>query len=119
MINTNLYIYKKEIDWSALHLGVNIPVSLQNVFYENIKIKLKKGESKKIKLLLNGMECLLHGAAFVRVMYKRFLHGAALVRVMYKRFLKNRKEKDHFLFSSIFFIRLHVLRFGEQSIFDV
>jgi predicted HNH restriction endonuclease len=55
-MQTALYIYKKEIDWSALHLGVNIPVSLQNVFYENIKIKLQKGENKKIKLLLDGTE---------------------------------------------------------------
>lgn len=53
---SNLYIYKKDIDWSALHLGVNIPISLQNVFYENIKIKLQKGENKKIKLLLDGVE---------------------------------------------------------------
>jgi hypothetical protein len=53
---SNLYIYKKEIDWSALHLGVNIPISLQNIFYENIKIKLQKGENKKIKLLLDGVE---------------------------------------------------------------
>jgi hypothetical protein len=53
---TDLYIYKKEIDWSALHLGINIPISLQNVFYENIKIKLRKGEKKKIKLLLDGVE---------------------------------------------------------------
>jgi predicted restriction endonuclease len=53
---TSLYIYKKEIDWSALHLGVNIPISLQNVFYENIKIKLQKGETKKIKLLVEGAE---------------------------------------------------------------
>ncbi|GHT50634.1 hypothetical protein AGMMS49982_06330 [Bacteroidia bacterium] len=55
-MTTNLYIYKKEIDWSALHLGVNIPISLQNIFYENIKIKLQKGENKKIKLLLDGVE---------------------------------------------------------------
>jgi hypothetical protein len=53
---SSLYIYKKEIDWSALHLGVNIPVTLQNIFYENIKIKLQKGENKKIKLLLDGTE---------------------------------------------------------------
>jgi hypothetical protein len=53
---SNLYIYKKEIDWSALHLGVNIPVSLQNIFYKNINIKLRKGENKKIKLLLDGVE---------------------------------------------------------------
>ncbi|MDR2835868.1 MAG: hypothetical protein LBV69_06705 [Bacteroidales bacterium] len=55
-MTTDLYIYKKEIDWSALHLGVNIPVSLQNIFYENINIKLQKGENKKIKLLLDGVE---------------------------------------------------------------
>jgi len=55
-MNNNLYIYKKEIDWSALHFGVNIPVSLQNVFYENIKIKLNKGQSKKIKLIVEGKE---------------------------------------------------------------
>jgi hypothetical protein len=55
-MTTSLYIYKKEIDWSALHLGVNIPVSLQNIFYENINIKLQKGENKKIRLLLEGTE---------------------------------------------------------------
>jgi hypothetical protein len=55
-IRSDLYIYKKEIDWSALHLGVNIPILLQNIFYKNIKIKLQKGENKKIKLLLDGVE---------------------------------------------------------------
>jgi hypothetical protein len=55
-MTTSLYIYKKEIDWSALNFGVNIPISLQNIFYENIKIKLQKGENKKIKLLLDDVE---------------------------------------------------------------
>ena len=55
-MTSSLYIYKKEIDWSALHFGVNIPVSLQNVFYENIKIKLNKGQSKKIKLIVEDVE---------------------------------------------------------------
>ena len=55
-MSSSLYIYKKEIDWSALHLGINIPVSLQNVFYENIKLKLNKGENKKIKLIVEGKE---------------------------------------------------------------
>jgi predicted HNH restriction endonuclease len=53
---TNLYIYKKEIDWSALHLGLNIPISLQDIFYQNLKLRLKKGENKKIKLFLDGIE---------------------------------------------------------------
>jgi hypothetical protein len=58
-MTTSLYIYKKEIDWSALHFGVNIPVSLQNIFYDNIKIKLNKGENKKIKLIVEGEEYLV------------------------------------------------------------
>jgi len=52
----DLYIYKKEIDWSALHLGLNIPISLQDIFYQNLKLRLKKGETKKIKLLLDDIE---------------------------------------------------------------
>jgi hypothetical protein len=55
-MTTNLYIYKKEIDWSVLHLGINIPIYLQYIFYQNIKLRLKKGESKKIKLLIEGVE---------------------------------------------------------------
>ena len=55
-MQTSLYIYKKEIDWSALHLGVNIPFSLQDIFYQNLKLRLKKGENKAIKLLLNDVE---------------------------------------------------------------
>jgi len=42
------------VDWSALHLGVNIPVTLQSVFYQNMKLRLKRGDTKKIKLLLQG-----------------------------------------------------------------
>jgi predicted HNH restriction endonuclease len=55
-MQSNLYILKKEIDWSALHFGVNIPISLQNVFYDNIKVKLNKGENKKITLIVDGEE---------------------------------------------------------------
>ena len=54
-----LYIYKKDVDWSALHLGLNIPVALQDVFYENMKLKLRKGESKKVKLLIESNEYLV------------------------------------------------------------
>jgi len=55
-MTSSLYIYKKEIDWSALHLGLNIPISLQDIFYQNLKLRLKKGENKTIKLLLDGVE---------------------------------------------------------------
>jgi hypothetical protein len=55
-MTTDLYIYKKEIDWSAMHLGMNIPISLQDIFYQNLKLRLKKGENKKIKLIVEGIE---------------------------------------------------------------
>jgi predicted HNH restriction endonuclease len=53
---TESYIYDKEVDWSLLHLGINVPVSLQDIFYQSIKLRLNKGEKKKIKLLIEGLE---------------------------------------------------------------
>lgn len=53
-----IYIHKKEVDWSLLHYGLNIPVSLQVLFYESIKEYLKKGDTKKIKIILEDKEYL-------------------------------------------------------------
>jgi 5-methylcytosine-specific restriction endonuclease McrA len=50
-----LYFYKKEVDWSLLNEGINIPVSLQNVFYQNTKLYLQKGDKKKISLVIDGI----------------------------------------------------------------
>ena len=68
---SNLYIYKKEIDWSALHLGLNIPISLQDIFYQNLKLRLNKGENKKIKLVLDSVEysVVLTNIAFDKTKY--------------------------------------------------
>ncbi len=52
---SSLYIYKKEIDWSALNFGLNIPISLQMAFYEALSLRLRRGESQAIKLLLEGV----------------------------------------------------------------
>jgi predicted HNH restriction endonuclease len=70
-MTTDLYIYKKEIDWSVLHLGLNIPVSLHDIFYQNLKLRLKKGKNKKIKLLLDGAEypVILTNIAFDEIKY--------------------------------------------------
>ncbi|HAB52822.1 MAG TPA: HNH endonuclease, partial [Ignavibacteriales bacterium] len=51
-----IYIHKKEVDWSLLHYGLNIPVALQVMFYESIKEYLKKGDAKKIKIVLENQE---------------------------------------------------------------
>jgi len=52
MITEQFYIYKKEVDWSVLHEGFSIPVSIQIHFQSQIKRFLKRGESKIIELVL-------------------------------------------------------------------
>jgi 5-methylcytosine-specific restriction protein A len=52
MINDNYYVYKKEVDWSVLHQGVSIPVTIQIVFQNTIKKFLPRGQSTNIYLVL-------------------------------------------------------------------
>jgi len=56
IIQKDTYIYKKEIDWSVLHYGLNIPVSIQLLFYHSIKENLHKGDNKNITLIVDGEE---------------------------------------------------------------
>ena len=48
------YAYKKNIDWSVLHQGISIPVTIQKRFIEQTNSYLDRGQSKTINLLLNG-----------------------------------------------------------------
>ncbi len=57
MINNNHYVYKKEVDWSVLHQGVSIPVTIQIVFHNAIKKFLPRGQSIDIYLVLEGKTC--------------------------------------------------------------
>ena len=68
---TQAYIYKKSVDWSLFKDGFNIPVSLQVLFYESVGRFLKKGESKKVRLLLDGVyyDALLVNIAFDEAKY--------------------------------------------------
>jgi 5-methylcytosine-specific restriction protein A len=50
----NSYVYKKEVDWSLLHQGLTIPVTIQVVFHNAIKTFLARGQSKDIYLVLEG-----------------------------------------------------------------
>jgi 5-methylcytosine-specific restriction protein A len=54
MINDNYYVYKKEVDWSVLHQGVSIPITIQIVFHNAIKRFLPRGQSTDIYLVLEG-----------------------------------------------------------------
>ena len=51
----NYYVYKKEVDWSLLNQGFSIPLDIQVVFQNNIKKFIRRGESKDIFLVLDGV----------------------------------------------------------------
>lgn len=53
-MNTENYVYKKEVDWSLLMEGLTLPLDNQVVFGQIMGRFLKRGESKKIKLFLDG-----------------------------------------------------------------
>ncbi|MEI6854309.1 MAG: HNH endonuclease, partial [Bacteroidota bacterium] len=48
------FVLKKEVDWSVLHQGFAIPVSIQVTFKKTLQNEMPKGVTKDIKLLLNG-----------------------------------------------------------------
>jgi hypothetical protein len=41
----NHYVYNKEVDWSLLKEGINIPIGIQVVLKENIPNLFKRGHS--------------------------------------------------------------------------
>lgn len=49
------YVYKKEVDWSLLHEGLTLPLENQVIFAHNMGRFIKRGDSKKITLILNGL----------------------------------------------------------------
>ena len=48
------YVYKKEVDWSLFNYGFAIPLEYQVIFKQIAGRFLERGESKPIKLYLNG-----------------------------------------------------------------
>lgn len=54
MISSEDYVYKKEVDWSLFNYGFAIPLEYQVVFKQIAGRFLERGESKPIKLYLNG-----------------------------------------------------------------
>lgn len=53
-MDTGTYIYSKEIDWSALTDGITLPQNARDVFARNGGAFLHRGQSRPIKLVLNG-----------------------------------------------------------------
>ena len=51
-METENYVYKKEIDWSTLMEG--LPLDNQVIFLRNMENFLQRGESKIIHFFMNG-----------------------------------------------------------------
>lgn len=50
------YVYKKEVDKSMLKEGIGIPISFQPLFQLRYEHQLKRGESRSIKLSIEGRQ---------------------------------------------------------------
>lgn len=50
-VETESYVYKKEVDWSVLMEGFTLPIENQVVFLQNMGRFLQRGESKIIHFL--------------------------------------------------------------------
>lgn len=103
------YILKKEIDWSSLRSGIAIPSSLRNIFYNSLATNLNMGESKKIKVIINGQTFTvsLNNNKFDRTKYPnnqemlqiRYHEGSEILKYLHSYFetsylyLKDKKEK--------------------------
>lgn len=53
-METENYVYKKEIDWFTLMEGFTLPLDNQVIFLRNMEIFLQRGESKIIHFFMNG-----------------------------------------------------------------
>ena len=51
------YVYKKEIDWSTLMEGFTLPLDNQVIFLRNMENFLQRGQSKIIHFFMNGKTC--------------------------------------------------------------
>lgn len=53
-MDSESYVYKKEIDWSTLMEGFTLPIENQVIFLQNMGRFLQRGESKDIHFYMNG-----------------------------------------------------------------
>lgn len=53
-METENYVYKKEIDWFTLMKGFTLPLDNQVIFLRNMENFLQRGESKIIHFFMNG-----------------------------------------------------------------
>ena len=83
MIENESYVYKKEVDWSLLMEGLTLPLGNQVVFDQIMGRFLGRGESKEIKLYLDGQnyEAKIYNINFDQ----KFKRKADTLQIRYKK----------------------------------
>ena len=82
-MTTETYVYKKEVDWSLLIEGLTLPMENQVVFGQIMGRFLARGESKDIKLYLNGKS---YEAKIININFDpRFNRKKDTYQIRYKR----------------------------------
>ncbi len=80
MAQERSFVYKKGVDWSALHEGITIPVSIQMKFMEMLSGYLPIGEKKEIRLVIGNevFTAKLKNQPFDRVKYPKHKETATM-----------------------------------------
>lgn len=77
------FIMYKDVDWSTLNYGFNIPVEMQPILFSSMGKSLSPGESVPIKIVIGDKICeaKLSNSAFSRE--KFYNHPTEIVRILY------------------------------------
>ncbi len=106
----DIYIYKKVIDWSVLNFGLNIPVSIQLLFYNSIKEFLQKGDNKDITLILEGKK---YKAKLTNINFdeKKYPKHKELLQIRYSKNNPIAKKLSEIFYKSYTYLQLEKEKF--------
>jgi len=106
MIDANSgYLYKKRIDWSLLHEGITIPITIQNKFLNQAKDFLNRGESKTINLILEGKT---YKAKLINQLFnsEKYKNRSDIIQIRYSPTSEIAKEIRKIFIKSFEYLRL-------------
>lgn len=96
------FIYKKEVDWSLLTVGITLPIDNQVVFGQIMGRFLRRGESQTINIYMNGESC---PAKVVNVDFnRRFNRRTDVLQIRYSKTSKLAKMLQKEFFRSYNFL---------------
>ena len=101
-METENYVYKKEIDWSTLMEGFTLPLDNQIIFLRNMENFLQRGESKIIHFFMNGKT---YDAKIVNVNNSVEKRKKDAYQIRYTRNRKLAQTLQQYFFKSMSYIK--------------